>query len=236
MAAQFENTLLRFEQETEKNHFFSSGVYALAHLQRNEKPADFFLAANTIGQEKFLKLKEIEKDIMLDYTQFGFFNPCMKLNDLLAKEFGFFLIFYETTNKFHYQLRQKLKSKNEVRAERSSCVIQKFNGYNLLRTELCENEKKNPLPLDIVYKPTQDKNKPICYLAPKIHLAFQSVYEKLNGGKKISIKCSSAKQCPYCINFFVKSEKRMQEHILCYAGQAGFSFSFDNGKIIIGQF
>lgn len=38
------------------------------------------------------------------------------------------------------------------------------------------------------------------------------------------------------LSFFVKSEKRMQEHILCCAGQAGFSFSFDNGKIIIGQF
>ena len=145
-----------------------------------------------------------------------------------------FLRFYERRNKFRYQLRQKLQSKNEMKAELSSCFIQKFNGYDLLRVELALDERKNLLPVDIVYEPTtQDKNKPIyCYFAPKIHLAFQSVYEGFKNGKKTSFNCSSAKQCPYCTNFFVKSEKRMQEHALCCPGQAGFNYSFDNGKII----
>ena len=30
----------------------------------------------------------------------------------------------------------------------------------------------------------------------------------------------------------MKTEKKMQDHINSCAGQAGFSFSFDNGKII----
>ena len=37
-----------------------------------------------------------------------------------------------------------------MKAELSSCVIQKFNGYDLLRTELSRNEKKNLQPLSIV--------------------------------------------------------------------------------------
>ena len=51
----------------------------------NIKDINFTYAVNTIGQEKFLKLKETEKDIMLDYTQFGFFDQYMKLNDFLAQ-------------------------------------------------------------------------------------------------------------------------------------------------------
>ena len=99
-AAQFKKTLLCFPPEIESDCLFSSVVYGLSYLQQNEKPADFISAKNAIGQEKFLKLKEIEKEIMLDYTQFGFFDRCMKLNDILAKEFGRFLRFYERRNKF----------------------------------------------------------------------------------------------------------------------------------------
>ena len=54
-----------------------------------------------------------------------------------------FLRFYERRNKFKYQLRQKLQSKNEMKAELSSCFIQKFNGYDLLRVELALDERKN---------------------------------------------------------------------------------------------
>ena len=73
-AARFKQTLLCFPPEIEPNCFFSPVVYALSYLQKNEKPIDFLAAKNAIGPEKFLKLKEIEKEIMLDYTQFGFFD------------------------------------------------------------------------------------------------------------------------------------------------------------------
>ena len=184
-------------------------VYTLAYLQKNEKPSDFLAAKNAIGTEKFLKLNEIKKEIMLDYTKFGFIDRCVKLNNLLATEFGYFLRFFERRKKFRYQLRQKLKTKNEMKAELSSCALQKFNGYNFLRNEMAHFEKKNLLHLDIVYEPTQDKTAPIyCFFAPQIHLAFQSFYNKFEKGQKISRNCSSAKQCPYCNNFFIKSEKK----------------------------
>ena len=32
--------------------------------------------------------------------------------------------------------------------------------------------------------------------------------------------------------FFVKSEKNMKEHLSCCSGKAGFTFSFDNRKVI----
>ena len=159
-----------FPPETEPNLFFLSVVYALSYLQKNEKPKDFLTAIKTIGEEKFLKLKEIEKNIMLDYTQFVFFENCTILNEILAKEFGRFLRFYERRNKFRYRLRHKLKTKNEMKAELSSWIVQKFNGYQFLRTKLIRYESKNLLLLDIVYEPTQDITKPIfCFFAPEIN-------------------------------------------------------------------
>ena len=50
--------------------------------KKNKKPTDFLSAIKEIEQDKFLKLKNIEKEIMLDYTLFVFFERCM--NKFLA--------------------------------------------------------------------------------------------------------------------------------------------------------
>ena len=100
-------------------------------------------AQNVLGKDFFIKLKEIESNVMLDHTIFGYFDRCHLINSVLS-EHGFFLRFYERRNKFRYQLRQKLKSKNEMKRELSACIIQKFNGYDLLRNHLQYSEKKRP--------------------------------------------------------------------------------------------
>ena len=99
---------------------------------------------------------------MLDYTVFGYFDRCRIMNRVLA-EFGIFLKFYERRNKFRYQLRQKLLSKNEMKTELSACVIQKFNGYDLLRNNLQHSGKTELVPIDTVYEPTLDVTKPILF-------------------------------------------------------------------------
>lgn len=88
-AEEFKRMLLRFENISVENHFFYSEVYALPYLKNQQKPIDFNSAVSIIGQDKFLKLKEIEKEIILN-TQFGFFDRCMKLNNILAEQFGVF--------------------------------------------------------------------------------------------------------------------------------------------------
>ena len=169
---------------------------------------------------------------MLDHTIFGFFDRYSGINEVMAK-FGYFLKFYERRNKFRYQLRQKLKSKNEMRAELSACILQKFNGYDLLRASLKCSEKKDLLPIDIVYETTLNTEKPIeCFFASEIHLAFNTYLDKIAKGNKKMVMCNITKQCPYCNNFFMKSEKKMKDHINSRSGQAGFNYSFDNGKII----
>ena len=81
----------------------------------------------------------------------------------------FFLRFYERRNKFRYQLRRKLKEKNEMKRELSACVVEKFNGFEILRKHLNSTEKHEFIPIDVVYEPTLNESKPIeCFFAPEI--------------------------------------------------------------------
>ena len=103
---------------------------------------------------------------MIDHSLFGYFDRCQLVKDILAKH-NYFLRFYERRNKFGYQLRRKLKTKNEMQRELSSCTIQKFNGYELIRNKLQHKEISHFTPIDIVYEPILDVGKPIlCYFAP----------------------------------------------------------------------
>ena len=151
-------------------------------------------ARETLGEEFFMKLKEIEKSTMLDHSIFGFFDRSQLINNILC-EYGYFLRFYERRNKFRCQLIQKHKEKNEMRKELSACIVQKFNGYDLLRNHLNSIERKDFIPINIVSEPTLDDKKPIvCFYAPEIYLGFHTTIEKLKNGKR-ALNHTGARQC-----------------------------------------
>ena len=119
-----------------------------------------------------------------------------------------------------------------MRKELSACLISKCNGFEFLRNSLKSKEKKDFIPIDIVYKRTLNDQKPIeCFFAPKIEMAYNAVIELVRQGKK-NISHRKPKQCHYCENGFIKSEEKMQEHLSCCSGKAGFNYVFDNGKIL----
>ena len=125
-----------------------------------------------------------------------------------------------------------MKEKNKMKRELSSCVIQKFNGYELLRNNLNSSEKKDFIPIDIIYEPTLDENKKIeCFFAPDISLVYVGYIKKTRNNEKY-MESRITRQCQYCTNFFVKTEEKMKKHLSCCSGKAGFTFSFDNGKVI----
>ena len=111
---EFKKTLLCFptKLQEEPNLLFSSVIYGIYYLQTNEKPADFLTTISAINPDKFSELAKIKDSIMLDYTLFGHMDKCILLNDILARHFWCFLRFYERRNKYRYQLRKKLQSKN----------------------------------------------------------------------------------------------------------------------------
>ena len=215
----FKNSLLCFTEPQSENLFFEPVVYGIYFLNNgNVPPTDFDTAIRSV--ENFDKLKMIAKDIMLDYTQFGFWEKCLLLNKTLCNEFDLFLRFYERRNKYRYLLRKKVNEKNRIHSEVSTCAVPKFDGYEYLRHSLEKKEKKNLRGLDIVYEPTKNVTEPIvCYFAPKIYQAFSTYYSR---GSTLNRSYSSVKQCPYCQNFFMKSEQKMQHHVKTCTDQAGY--------------
>lgn len=172
-------------------------------------------ARATLGDDHFLKLIQIETVVMLDHSHFGFFERCRLINEILS-EHNYFLKFYERRNKFRYQLRQKLKTKNEVKRELSACAIQIFNECELLKNHLNIGERQVYVPIGIVYKLTLDVKKPIlCFYAPSIHLGYHTNFEKTRGGKKYSAH-TAARQCHYCKDYFMKSAALV---LLCWKGR-----------------
>ena len=63
-----------------------------------------------------------------------------------------------------------------------SCVIQKLNGYEILETQLKNEEKRCHEPVDVIYEPVNDERSIECYFTSNLHLAYISYCsKKVNG-------------------------------------------------------
>ena len=117
----------------------------------------------------FNDLKKIEEEVKLDRTLFGFFDRCFKLNKVLAKH-NYFLKFFERRDVYRFLVKKKVQGKNEVIRNLSSSVLEKFNGYEMIRNDLSFNEKVEVIPIDIVYEPIYDETIPApCYFTSENH-------------------------------------------------------------------
>ena len=80
-SAKFKNSLLYFENFD--NHFFYAVIYGLMHYKLKGQNVLLENAKETLAEEFFMKLKEIEKSTMLDHSIFGFFDRCQLINYIL---------------------------------------------------------------------------------------------------------------------------------------------------------
>ena len=57
----------------------------------------------------------------------------------------------------------------------SSCLIEKYNGFTVIRIEYDKKERKNFEPLDIIYKPIKNLEiEPLCYFSTDISQAYSA--------------------------------------------------------------
>ena len=123
-----------------------------------------------LGENFFNELKKNEEEKMLDRTLFGYFDRCFKLNKVLAKH-NYFLKFFERLDTYKFLLKKIVQRKNEVIRNLSSSVLEKFNGYEMIRNDLSYQEKAEVIPIDLVYEPIYNENVPVpCYFTSEIHL------------------------------------------------------------------
>ena len=86
-------------------------------------------------------------------------------------------------------------------------VIEKCNGYEIIKHELARKEKIELTPIKIIYEPICDENVTVpCYFTYKIYLAYRSYIGRYVKGEE-KVGHPTVKQCPYCEYFFGKNEK-----------------------------
>ena len=96
LVKQLKSTLKIFENS--ENPFFDSTLYGAMHnlpdLEKNLVSIDKEKARKGLGDQFFGELKNIEDEIKLDRTIFGYYDRCFLANEVLS-EHGFFLKFFE---------------------------------------------------------------------------------------------------------------------------------------------
>ena len=98
---------------------------------------------------------------------------------------GFFLRFFERRNVYRFLIKANIQGKNEVTRNLSSCVIEKFNGYETIRMEIERKEKLDFNLINIVYEPTFDEKEPVvCNFTDQIHITYRSYIGKFEKNKE----------------------------------------------------
>ena len=92
-------------------------------------------AQNVLGDQIYFDLLEIEPETLHDKSLFGLFDRYHIINQVLAKN-GFFLKFFERRNVYRFLIKKRVQGKNEVTRNLSTCVLEKFNGYENIRNNL----------------------------------------------------------------------------------------------------
>ena len=108
---------------------------------------------------------------------------CFDINKILV-EHNLFLRVYERKDKFRYLFRRTSEN-NETIKSTSSCIRNKFNGFNAAATYLENKIKRDLHPIDIIYEPVRNQNDVIkCYFSTDIKLAYRGRAPKIKNGKQ----------------------------------------------------
>ena len=184
-----------------------------------------------LGENLFNDLKEVEEGIKLDRTFFGYFDRCFKLNEVLAKH-NYFLKFFERRDTCRFLIKKKVQGEIEVIRNISSSVLEKFNGYEMIRNNLRSEERAELTPVNVVYEPIYYESVPVpCYFTNEINLAYRSYVGTFNKGNEHVIH-RTVRQCCFCQKIFAKNEENVKNHISIYSAREGITHAFDNGQIL----
>ena len=132
-------------------------------------------------------------------------------------------------------MQKKVQGKNKVTRNLSSSVLEKFNGYEMIRQKLARKKVIENTHINISHEPIYDEKLPIpWFFTNQIHLAYRSYIGRFDKGTE-HICNRIVWQCHYCENFFAKNDENMKKHLTICAAREGITHSFDNGQIITFQ-
>ena len=122
-------------------------------------------------------LSDLKENLRLDLDIQNLENQCHSVNELFNKN-GLVLRVYKLKDKFRYLIKQNSEKKTVLR-ELSSCVIETFNGFNIVRIEFSKNLRQPFRSIDIIYKPVKKYDDIVnCFFSKKLNLAFRVSYSE----------------------------------------------------------
>ena len=164
----FKNTLIFPQGLNNENSFFYSILYAIGYnfKKKSDRVDDDEQIKVDIGDEIYNKIYPLKDFLKLDLDIVTFENQCPTINQILTEN-NLFLRVFELKDKFRYISQNTAEKKNIIR-ELSTCITERFNGFNIVRIEFDHKIRRNFLPIDIIYKPVKKEEEIIdCFLAIK---------------------------------------------------------------------
>ena len=229
-----------FEFENDKEHI-EKFKKTLIPSRENEYVADFlmiiYMKIRHLETEKtdlltfedllqIPKIEEINSKMEIKKTNFSldlqeFNNSCYNINDVLS-EFGYFLRVYELKNKYRQLLIKKPQNQKQTK-QLASCIVQKFNGFHIIKNIFNKRQRRAFEPIDIIYAPTKNAEiLPDCYFTTSFASAFTALYDS---GKRKDARALLVYECYYCSKFF-KSKPKRENHLKICSGKPGVVYNF----------
>ena len=180
------------------------------------------------SQDELLKNKTIKKifeklsceniKFSLDLQKFN--NICYEINEVLI-EFVFFLRVFEQKNKYRQLLIKKTEKQNQNK-QLASCLIQKYNGFQVIKSLFNKRQRRTFSPVDIIYIPTKNAQiLPSCFYMTNISNAYTALYsEGLKTRRAFTIY-----ECYYCNKFFRQKHKK-ENHVKVCSRKPGIVYNF----------
>ena len=153
------------------------------------------------NKEIFDKLSKENYSIEFDMRKFT--EMCLYINKILSKH-QLFLRIYEMGNKFR-EVRLKDSKEQKIIKQRSSCVRNKFDGFNAISVHFNKKMRRNFKAINIIYKPVKKKSKSVfCYATTGIAKAYGSIRST---GKDNELRHGFAWECYYCSKLFGRQDR-----------------------------
>ena len=162
------------KEENIHNSFNRVILYEIRQITENK---------TDICDEETLKQNEVINQIIerlscenfnfsLDLQEFE--RICYQINEILS-EYNFFLRVFEQKNKYRNILLKKPEKQTQIK-QLASCLIQKYNGFQVIKNSFSKRERRKFEPIDIIYIPTKNAQiLPVCYYTTNIANAYTAL-------------------------------------------------------------
>ena len=137
---------------------------------------------------------------------------------------------FELKSRFRHLTMKERKNQNIAR-QISSCITEKYNGFQTIPIEFARKERKKFKPIDVKYKPTKNpETSLLCYFTQDISKAYINFYNV----KDKTRRAHGCYECYYCRKLFLR-EERHKRHIENCVGVPGVIYNFNTKNLISFQ-